>query len=57
MSWISTDSGVVRVRGKDVPDRLGSAREVVEKADTADHQPAVRLVQRRHQVVALVRDR
>ena len=54
---VLVDPGVVGVGGEDVLHGLGRARQVVEEADAADHEPAVGLVQRGHQVVALVRDR
>ena len=54
---VFVDPGVFGEARDDVLDRLGGAREVVEEADASDHQAAVREVQRRHHVVALVRDR
>jgi hypothetical protein len=54
---VLVDPRVVGVGGKDVLHRLRRARQVVEEADTADHQAPVGLVQRGHQVVALVRNR
>ena len=54
---VLVDPGVLREVGDDVLHRLGGARQVVQEADAADHQPAVAAVERGHHVVALVRDR
>jgi predicted membrane GTPase involved in stress response len=54
---VLVDARIVRIRREDVLDRLRGARQVVQEADAADHQAAIRLVERRHQVVSFIRDR